>query len=78
MTLQCIKATIFAIFFASGEVGMALVFYSKKTKVSHFSLFGLYAHLDGSIGNLSGRRKVSLCEETEGVRMALSRAADLL
>lgn len=37
---------------------MALVFYSKKNKVSRFFLFGLYAYLEGSIGNPRGRRKM--------------------
>lgn len=46
---------------------MALIFYSKKDKVSCFSLFGLYVHSDSSIGNPSGRRKMSLCVRNQRV-----------
>lgn len=42
---------------------MALAFYNKKDKKFLVSLFirSLNAHSDGSIVNLSGRRKMNLC-----------------
>lgn len=52
---------------------MALAFYNKKNQVAHFSLFGVYAHLDGSTVNPSERKKAGepVYDKSESARTAL-------